>query len=159
MYAGTCNSDNKLYPSCLDTEYKLADLCKNGKNGLDLGGDSGGCQPPNLITTLINIALAPGSVDEPIYAGQAQVQTVILLFAFLSVPVLLLGKPLAIKYGKKREHSDGHDNQSLVMKDDGHVLSAGDDHDDHEEHDFTEVVIHQAIETIEFVLGMVSSLS
>ena len=157
MYAGTCNLDNKLYPSCKEKEYKLADLCKNGKNGLDLGGDSGGCQPPNLITTLINIALAPGSVDEPIYAGQAQVQTVILLFAFLSVPVLLFGKPLAIKYGKKGEHSDGHDSQALVKNDD-HALTAGDDHDDHEEHDFTEVVIHQAIETIEFVLGMVSDL-
>ena len=28
---------------------------------------------------------------------------------------------------------------------------------DHEEHDFSEIVIHQAIETIEFVLGMVSN--
>lgn len=27
----------------------------------------------------------------------------------------------------------------------------------HEEHDFSEIVIHQAIETIEFVLGMVSN--
>ena len=27
----------------------------------------------------------------------------------------------------------------------------------HEEHDFTELLIHQAIETIEFVLGMVSN--
>merc|ERR1719287_161473 len=34
-----------------------------------------------------------------------------------------------------------------------------DDHDrsDKEEHDFVEVLIHQAIETIEFVLGMVSN--
>merc|ERR1719171_2220211 len=29
-------------------------------------------------------------------------------------------------------------------------------HDDHEDHDFSEVVIHQVIETIEFVLGTVS---
>jgi V-type H+-transporting ATPase subunit a len=161
MYDGTCNPDNGLWdatPSCTDPDsgYTLADVCKHGKNfGLDLGGDSGGCQPPNLITTLINIALAPGSVDEPIYAGQAGVQTTILLLAFLSVPVLLLGKPLAIKYGKKGEHSDGHDNQALV-KDDEECFSEGGDHGgDHEEHDFTEIVIHQAIETIEFVLGMV----
>ena len=44
------------------------------------------------------------------------------------------------------------------MKNDDHALPAGDDHDDQEEHDFTEVVIHQAIETIEFVLGMESDL-
>merc|ERR1719171_3249239 len=29
-------------------------------------------------------------------------------------------------------------------------------HDDHEDHDFSEVVIHQIIETIEYVLGTVS---
>lgn len=52
-----------------DSSSTTADMCP-----LDYGGSGDGCQPPNLITTLINIALAPGSVDEPMYAGQAGVQ-------------------------------------------------------------------------------------
>jgi hypothetical protein len=41
---------------------------------LNYGGTGDGCQPPNLITTLINIALAPGTVEEPMYKGQAGLQ-------------------------------------------------------------------------------------
>ena len=36
---------------------------------LDYGGSGDGCQPPNLITTLINVALKPGDVDEPMFPG------------------------------------------------------------------------------------------
>jgi len=57
---------------------------------LDFGGSGDGCQPPNLITTLINIALNPGAVDEPMYAGQAGMQNILLLCALISVPILLL---------------------------------------------------------------------
>ena len=45
-----------------------------------------------------------------------------------------------VKSDEKKSEGDGH----------------GDGHG-HEEHDFGEIVIHQAIETIEFVLGMVSN--
>merc|ERR1712166_1409504 len=65
----------------------------------DPSGD--GCQPPNLITSLINIALAPGDVDEPIYKGQAEVQNVLLFLAFASVPILLFAKPYMIS----RQHN------------------------------------------------------
>lgn len=37
---------------------------------LDYGGSGNGCQPPNLITSLINIALNPASVNEPLYKGK-----------------------------------------------------------------------------------------
>ena len=57
---------------------------------LNYGGSGDGCQPPNLITTLINIALQPGNVDEPMFYGQAGLQNILLLCAFGSVPVLLL---------------------------------------------------------------------
>mmetsp|Transcript_30620 Transcript_30620/g.70091 ORF Transcript_30620/g.70091 Transcript_30620/m.70091 type:complete len:869 (-) Transcript_30620:166-2772(-) len=107
-----------------------ADLCP-----LDFGGSGDGCQPPNLITTLINIALSPGNVDEPMYHGQANTQNWLLLIAFLSIPVLLLAKPY---YLSKQGHSDEHG-------------------EDGEDHSFGEIIIHQAIETIEFVLGMVSN--
>jgi len=122
------------YP-CTDYD-TTADKCP-----LDYGGSGDGCQPPNLITSLINIALAPGDVDEPLYNGQAQVQNVLLLLAVASVPVLLFAKPYMIS---RRQHAP---NEHVA---EGHG-------EEEEEHNFGEIVIHQAIETIEFVLGMVSN--
>jgi len=115
---------------------------------LGYGGTSGGCQPPNLITTLINIALNPGTVDEPMYAGQAGVQNVLLVLALISVPVLLLAKPYFLSRDMAAAKDRSHGDEEHGDHDDGH----GD-----EEHGFGEIVIHQAIETIEFVLGMVSN--
>ena len=165
-----------------------------------MGGTSGGCQPPNLITTLMNMALAPGEVDEPLYPGQSGVQTFLLLMAFFSVPALLCIKPYILK--KKHEEqqallkgsaADGIDTdggpsgsddgltnnpllQSMAADHDGEIgegnihgeektAGAGASNVDHgaDEHghggefNFGEIVIHQAIETIEFVLGMVSN--
>merc|ERR1712161_69797 len=106
---------------------------------LDYGGSGDGCQPPNLITSLINIALNPGSVDEPLYKGQNGFQNILLVAAFASVPVLLLAKPYFI---------------SKQMQHEPKVASAS---EEEEEHNLGEIIIHQAIETIEFVLGMVSN--
>jgi V-type H+-transporting ATPase subunit a len=117
---------------------------------LNYGGTGNGCQPPNLITTLINIALQPGHVDEPMYAGQATIQNLLLLIAFASVPVLLLAKP----YFLSRQHAT---HSPIAYHIDGDE-EAGDEHERVDDsHSFGEIVIHQAIETIEFVLGMVSN--
>merc|ERR1719282_1348088 len=89
--------------SCFDGA-TTADLCP-----LNYGGSGDGCQPPNLITTLINIALAPGVVDEPMYAGQPGIQNILLLLALASVPVLLLAKP----YILKKQHESSH-NEHVV---------------------------------------------
>jgi V-type H+-transporting ATPase subunit a len=122
--------------SCTDYS-TTADKCP-----LDYGGSGDGCQPPNLITSLINIALAPGDIDEPLYDGQAAVQNVLLCLAFLSVPVLLLAKPCMMS---RQHHARGNESEEEI-------------HNEHEEeYNFGEIVIHQAIETIEFVLGMVSN--
>lgn len=115
---------------------------------LNFGGSGDGCQPPNLITTLINIALNPGDVDEPMFANQGQIQNVLLLIALVSVPILLLAKPYLLSrqsHAPIVHHSDNGDHHD------------DDEEDDHEEHGFGEILIHQAIETIEFVLGMVSN--
>lgn len=169
MYQATCNPDNALWPNCTagGDQYSAGELCKNGADPLSLGGDSNGCVPPNLITTLINIALAPGSVAEPMFEGQVALQTWILYLAMLSVPVLLFGRPAAIKYCQKDEHSSGE--RSLAHEDSQGLADAYGESSGHggngggggghgeEEHNFTEIVIHQCIETIEFVLGMVSN--
>jgi len=131
---GLCTPDGY---SC-QTGDQTAQKCQ-----LDYGGTGGGCQPPNLITTLINIALQPGVVDEPMYAGQDIVQSILLFLAFVSVPVLLFAKPYLL--------SQRHQYQPITHH--------GDDEDDdgHKEEPFGEILIHQAIETIEFVLGMISN--
>ncbi|CAN0063880.1 unnamed protein product, partial [Hapterophycus canaliculatus] len=162
MYSATCLEDD-LTPEGLEctSSSTTAEMCP-----LDYGGTGDGCQPPNLITTLINIALAPGSVDEPMYAGQATVQTVLLLLAILSIPVLLLAKPLTIRsrMNKSARRRDSFSCETQLMDED--FIPSDKPHSEHaaggegggtEEHDFSEVVIHQGIETIEFVLGMVSN--
>lgn len=70
MYLATC-LDTGFTPDGLecDSDSTTAEMCP-----LDYGGSGDGCQPPNLITTLINIALSPGTCDEPMYGGQAVLQ-------------------------------------------------------------------------------------
>jgi len=108
---------------------------------LKFGGTGGGCQPPNLISTLINIALQPGVVDEPLYSGQDKVQNALLTIALISVPILLFAKPFFLHRDLEKKK------QARDYKDD----------DNGKEHGIGEIIIHQAIETIEFVLGMVSN--
>merc|ERR1740130_1943392 len=119
----------------------------------DYGGRGDGCQPPNLITSLINIALSPGSVDEPMYKGQAPIQNILLFAAVASVPVLLIAKPYFIS---QQVHEAPH-SVVVASTDDDEEEGQHGEHEEVEEHDFGEIVIHQAIETIEFVLGMVSN--
>jgi len=149
-YKGTwANCDNNKGYGCTPWGYVCSGTdSTNAKCPLDYGGSGDGCQPPNLITTLINIALQPGNVDEPMFAGQAGIQNVLIILAFLSVPVLLLAKPYFLSRDMAAAKGHSHGDEEHGDHDEGH----GD-----EEHGFGEIVIHQAIETIEFVLGMVSN--
>merc|ERR1712194_569693 len=97
--------------SCTDYDTTV-DKCP-----LDYGGTGDGCQPPNLITSLINIALAPGDVEEPYMMSRQQAA-----------------------HAPTNEHVEAPN---------------GDEEED--DHGMGEIIIHQAIETIEFVLGMVSN--
>lgn len=171
---GTSSSCYTFSGSVCTSTTQLVDMCP-----LNYGGTGGGCQPPNLITTLINIALKPGAVDEPMFANQGGLQTVILLLAFICVPWLLFVKPFYLKYTHKpaAHHPDkghenpllggldgdhGHDNphgseSKLIAEAPDHSGQGGDAHGHGGEFNFSEIFIHQAIETIEFVLGMVSN--
>lgn len=71
---GACSTNNGA--SCYDAQGKscnadtpLEEMCPLG-----FGGTGQGCQPPNLVTTLIGIVLSPGVVEEPMYEGQAGMQ-------------------------------------------------------------------------------------
>jgi len=130
--------------------------------------------PPSLIDTMINIVLKPGVVNDGMYAGQAGFQTVLLLVVFITVPIMLVVKPYLVHRQNKAAHS--HEEKSALLTPDashhagdaaGTAVTAGhggDSHSSsgghgggHEQHGFGELFIHQAIETIEFVLGSVSN--
>lgn len=59
--------------------------------------------PPNLIQTMIAMFLQPGTIEpqNQLYEGQAGVQVFLLLVAFVSVPTMLLVKPLLENRRKK----------------------------------------------------------
>lgn len=118
-------------------------------------------QPPGLLNMLISMFLSPGTVEEPLYGGQATVQVILLGVALVCVPWLLLLKPLYYKRkfdreAKEQEYIQLANNESEVTDetiDDG---GDGDDDEHHEEHTFGDIMIHQVIHTIEFCLNCVS---
>merc|ERR1711935_361756 len=83
--------------------------------------------------------------------------------AFASVPVLLLAKPYFISkamHGQPKiaSSSASSDEEKALLEDELVELKKLDDLEEEGEGDnLGEVIIHQAIETIEFVLGMVSN--
>ncbi|CAI5730370.1 unnamed protein product [Peronospora destructor] len=127
----------------------------------NFAGEQTGCRPPSLVNTLINIALAPGNVVDPLYEGQLETQQMLLTMALLSVPAMLLMKPIYMKFRNDRSappvsHQVDFDDEAeehMVSHHHGNSSGGGPG----EEFEFGEAVIHQGIETIEFVLGMVSN--
>lgn len=140
--------------------------------------------PPGLLNMLIFMFLSPGTVNEKLYTGQSVVQVGLLGLALIQVPILLLLKPLYLRWENNRAHATGHrdvgsisnlatanDSQfsldshagALDDTDTGPLLaeareSIGDDAvvatstveegEEHEEFEFSEVMIHQIIHTI-----------
>lgn len=85
--------------------------------------------------------------DEYMFEGQAILQKVLVFVALICIPVMLLGKPLYIQCTRKNHKAvNGGINQEEVASSGGHD----------EEEEISEVYIHQAIHTIEYVLSTVS---
>jgi len=125
-----------------------------------------GERPPSLISMLIAFFMSPGEVpaDAELFDGQAGVQLLLFTLAFIAVPWMLLAKP----YFLRRRHlaASGYktlkpelDGSSRRLIDDDATSDISDKNGKYhaDEFDFTEVVIHQVIHTIEYVLGCISN--
>lgn len=145
-----------------------------------------GCSPagtqcaPALLNVLIYMFLAPTDecASKNLFPGQKTIQLVLIVLALVSIPIMLLVKPLVLRHRHNKSkaayeivrdddliiNKPDHDEDSLHAADPkkektpshGHSGGHGHGHDE-EEFEFGEVMIHQLIETIEFVLSSVSN--
>ncbi|CDK25684.1 unnamed protein product [Kuraishia capsulata CBS 1993] len=113
---------------------------------------------PSLLNMLISMFLSPGTVTEQLYPHQATVQVILLVVALICVPCLLLVKPLHFKFTHNHEYSELSAHSNDEASDENNLLTDLniEDDDEHEEHTFGDVMIHQVIHTIEFCLNCVS---
>jgi len=115
-------------------------------------GGPGGFIAPRLLNLLINMFLSPFEVAPQynIINGQLIIQWIVIFLTFSSVPLMLLAKPLIMKYYAGKRQAPHY---TIVGEG-----SDGSDHGHHEEEFvFSEALTHQGIHTIEFVLGAVSN--
>jgi V-type H+-transporting ATPase subunit a len=135
---------------------------------------------PSLLNMLIYMFLQPGTIEAPLYEGQAGVQTVLLLLAVVCVPWLLFAKPFYERWEHNRARAQGYrglgehsrvsalddDDEAQTLNDGRHsfaddddgiaIIAQGMDDEEHHEFEFSEAMIHQVIHTIEFCLNCVS---
>ncbi|KAK2837263.1 hypothetical protein Q5P01_014475 [Channa striata] len=130
-------------------------------------------KPPSILIHFINMFLMQSDTQH-LYPGQNGLQVFLVVIALLSVPVLLLGKPVYLywlKHGNRRlgmyrgyervRHSSDED-LCLIR---AHDMEEGSSHSDFstsgehqtEEFDFADEFLHQAIHTIEYCLGCISN--
>lgn len=130
-----------------------------------------GKNPPGLLNMLIYMFLQPGKLDERLYAGQEYVQTILLLLAFAQVPILLFLKPFYLRWENNHARGrgyrgigetsrvsalDGDDESEALVgghgnsfdEDEGVAMISQNIDEEHEEFEFSEVMIHQIIHTI-----------
>eukprot|EP00300_Choanocystis_sp_HF-7_P014306 c18642_g1_i1.p2 GENE.c18642_g1_i1~~c18642_g1_i1.p2 ORF type:complete len:796 (+),score=198.82 c18642_g1_i1:81-2468(+) len=109
--------------------------------------------PPLILGVIIDMFLKAGSLPEKdkMFSGQAGVQTILLLVLFICPPWMLIPKPLII-FMRSKTHVIHHMD---AVEESGASAEEGGGHE--EDHGMGEVIVHQVIHTIEFVLGTVSN--
>lgn len=136
-------------------------------------------EAPSIIALYINFI---GEVKQPLIGTaqfQEDLQGILATIAAICVPIMLLGKPLTLALFAKKEKGYQPLNESIDLEDiqeKSNLIQAEfnqteqsfdpnsnpssnsniNKKEDHS-HDFSEMLIHQSIETIEFVLGSISN--
>jgi V-type H+-transporting ATPase subunit a len=146
----------------------------NGITGANVTiSTSGTQQAPLLLNELIFMFLGrKGDCPEncPLYPGQVGVQFVLFILAIASVPVMMFAKPVVMLIQHKMKSKDSYqrvpavssngdsdsDQAQIQNKEAGGAHGHGHGHGHGEEFEFGEIMIHQSLETVEFVLGSVS---
>uniref|UniRef100_A0A8D3DPU2 V-type proton ATPase subunit a n=1 Tax=Scophthalmus maximus TaxID=52904 RepID=A0A8D3DPU2_SCOMX len=123
-------------------------------------------QAPSILIHFINMFVMQGTDIAPLFPGQVCVDFVV---ALLSVPVLLLGKPLYLYWlyrGGKGLRRQGYRKETEIIK---HESYGNLNHSTVQhsikwgflcivlQFDFADVLLHQAIHTIEYCLGCISN--
>jgi V-type H+-transporting ATPase subunit a len=130
--------------------------------------NSPGCAPSVLIM-FINMMLFKRTpplegCDEFMFSFQHTLQTTFVFIGLICIPWMLLGKPIYIMMSRKKQNkvmgTNGDVNQGMEMTpEDVSPAQLGGGHGDSHGHDdepISEIFIHQAIHTIEYVLSTVS---
>lgn len=141
-------------------------LIKWIKYGPDNEVKSGPYCAPSVLITFINMILCKDGVYPPVcgseymFPGQYYVQKLLLVMALLTIPWMLFGKPIMLIKERKSKHMQL--NNHGIENGDGEV-GAGTiiqnplaPKEEEEEEEISDLFIHQAIHTIEYVLGSVS---
>ncbi|MEQ2246592.1 hypothetical protein ILYODFUR_001109 [Ilyodon furcidens] len=130
---------------------------------------------PSILIHFINMFIMQGEALKPLYPGQTGLQVLLMVIAVLSVPVLLLGKPVYLYWlqnggqnrlgmyrGYERVRRNSDEELYLLRSED---MEEGSGHSDlsssgerlSEEFNFADEFLHQAIHTIEYCLGCISN--
>uniref|UniRef100_A0A672QZX0 V-type proton ATPase subunit a n=1 Tax=Sinocyclocheilus grahami TaxID=75366 RepID=A0A672QZX0_SINGR len=107
---------------------------------------------PSILIHFINMFLMQGDSSQTLYPGQAGFQVFLVIVAVLSVPVLLLGKPLYLYWQHK-----GRDRLSMYRVRILFLFMCVLQVSFLPQFDFADVFLHQSIHTIEYCLGCISN--
>eukprot|EP00300_Choanocystis_sp_HF-7_P014307 c18642_g1_i2.p1 GENE.c18642_g1_i2~~c18642_g1_i2.p1 ORF type:complete len:799 (+),score=205.63 c18642_g1_i2:81-2477(+) len=114
--------------------------------------------PPLILGVIIDMFLKAGSLPakDAMFDGQEIVQTVLLFTLFVCPPWMLIPKPLILWLKRRGTH---HRLPALhgIESDEEEAVLAGAAAAHEEDHGMAEIVVHQVIHTIEFVLGTISN--
>lgn len=122
-----------------------------------------GCAPSVLIM-FINMMLFKKTeplhgCEEFMYSFQESLQRTFVFIALICIPWMLLGKPFHIMFSRKnktRAHHNGDINQTADSTFNSNTEDKSTVLNEHDEEPISEIFIHQAIHTIEYVLSTVS---
>lgn len=117
----------------------------------------GGCRPPSLVGMLISMFLKFSIMPEDqMFKGQELVQQLFVFIAFISVFWMLIPKPYFLNKWHQEEQARLGEGDNEAAHHAAEEAGGG-GHDDHGPFDLSDAIVHQAIHTIEFVLGCVSN--